>query len=176
MESVNDYNFWIALFTGIAAFGAVIIGIKQIAINRAIGRTHDEVDIFAYTAVLELKDRDSGSVTLQPRIHIQNVGTRLIYIDKYDFNGSIYEENHQILPPVVRAPNSYFFVRLPTNGNDHVSLEVFYRDSDGRKWKSTIFADKDQHGWKVKTLARDSQDTLRLVARIRKKIANFISK
>lgn len=76
-------------------------------------------------------------------------------MDKYIFNGRVYETAGQVLPSTYsQAINNFYKIELPTNRENHVSLEVFYRDIENRKWSSVIYADKNQNNWDVRTLPR----------------------
>jgi hypothetical protein len=92
-----------------------------------------------------------------PVVLVQNVGTRLVYLDKYIFNGKSYITDGQVLPSTyAQASGGSYWIQLPTNGESHVSIEIYYHDLDGRKWRSSIFADVENGVWKVKTLPRTS--------------------
>ncbi|KND49143.1 MAG: hypothetical protein AB198_02690 [Parcubacteria bacterium C7867-003] len=120
---------------GISLIVALIIGVRQISLN-------DVVELYAIEG--------DGSVL------IQNVGTRLIYIDKYIFNGKVYLTDSQILPPTYANAGAFYYVNLPGRDNpeNHISIEVFYHDLDGRPWKSLIEGDKETTRWKIRTLPR----------------------
>lgn len=152
-----NWNAVTAIATVAAVFGAIWIGRVQHRINKALYNVQDAVELFGLPA--------SGQV------HIQNVGTRLIYLEKYIFNGIVFDAYQQILPPSLHAPQAIYWIDLPPRPLEttHVSIEVFFRDVDGRNWKSTIFADYDtmKNIWKVNTRARDSMDSKGLLTRIK---------
>ncbi|HRY63310.1 MAG TPA: hypothetical protein P5267_01760 [Patescibacteria group bacterium] len=132
----------ILLITVLVAFA---IGYRQIALN-------DVVEIYATPSVRQTLNIDNGSKLSNPIINIQNVGTRLVYLDKYIFNGTEYITHGQILPSGSSQAGASYWIDLPTNGTDHVSLLLFYHDLDGRKWKSEILADFINNIWKVSSL------------------------
>lgn len=166
-----DNQFWPTLIGAATAFILIVIAWSQNKINRAIHNVQDAVEIYAFTPD-------------NKQIHLQNVGTRLIYLDKYIFNGVIRETHQQILPPAEHSPAAIYWIDLPSiikvpnpAGDDmvqmmvadHVSLEVLYRDVDGRNWKTTVFADyvASKNLWQVNARARDSMDSKDFITRIR---------
>lgn len=123
---------------------ALFVGFRQIWLN-------DVVELYAIpSSTKNISNQDL------PVIRVQNVGTRLVYMDKYVFNGRTYLTDGQILPSTYSNADAAYFINLPTNNETHVSLEVYYRDLDGRRWRSDIFADVENGAWKVKTLPRYS--------------------
>jgi hypothetical protein len=136
------------LITVLVAF---IIGWRQIYLN-------DVVELYAITSTKKVINVDNKSESLSVVIHIQNVGTRLVYLDKYIFNGSEYITNRQILPPTYSQSNASYWVDLPDiKINNHVSLIVYYHDLDDRYWKSEIVADFIDGAWKTSSLPRTKQ-------------------
>lgn len=151
-----NYNFWQTLVTFGAIVAAYLVGRKQNEINSAIHRTQDVVELFATSSLRIDLDEKQTVIRKIPFIHIQNVGTRLIYLERYIFNGSEYQKNDQILPSTYsQALNNYYSIELPINGNDHVSLEVFYHDIESRSWKSRVFANLVNGFWQIETLPRE---------------------
>ena len=146
-----DHNFWQTVLALIAIFAAYKIGQRQIRIN-------DTVELYASYLRMVYNDKDDKLVSEVPFVHVQNVGTRLIYLEKYIFNGMEYIIDSQILPPTYsQAESNFYRIQLPMNEEIHVSIHVFYIDIDGRRWNSKIFADKGgAFGWDVKTLPRVS--------------------
>lgn len=142
-----DHNVWQTIIAVVAVLAAYLVGTKQIKIS-------DAVEL--YCSLLFVKTQNGDSEKSVPHIHIQNVGTRLIYLDKYIFNGREYMADSQILPSTYsQAQNSFYRVQLPTNGEEHVSMEVFYHDLDHRFWSSKIIAKSGgPFGWDIKTLPR----------------------
>ena len=89
-------------------------------------------------------------------IYIQNVGTRVLYFDSYEFNGKPYELNGQVQAPTCSgAINSFYRISLPINGECHVSLFVYFHDAENRKWKSKIICDFQNQWWDIKTYPRE---------------------
>lgn len=132
------------------AYIAYTIGKRQNEINTKLGQLQDVVEIHGALLLESTKDKDNKDIYI-PYICLQNVGTRIIYLDSYLFNGKKYILNGHILASTYsQTLANYYRVKLPTNGDDHVSLTVRYTDVDGRKWETEIIADKTQEwGWKV---------------------------
>ena len=137
----------ILLVSAILAFG---IGVRQIALN-------DVVELYAITRPKETVNVDDGSRSSFFVVSIQNVGTRLVYFDKYIFNGIVYQTNGQILPPTYSQCNAGYWIDLPNNGQHHVSIELYYHDLDSRYWKSEVVSDFIDNAWKTSSLKRTEQ-------------------
>ncbi len=138
----------ILLVTVLVAFA---VGYRQIALN-------DVVELYAITDVKKTLNVDDNSTSSSVIIRIQNIGTRLIYLDKYIFNGSEYLTNGQILPSAYSQANGAYFIDLPNNGQVlHVSVIVYYHDLDNRYWKSEIISDFSNNAWKTSSLPRVEQ-------------------
>lgn len=137
----------ILLVTVIVAFS---IGWRQIYLN-------DVVELYAITSVKKTINVDNATSTSSVIISIQNIGTRLVYLDRYIFNGSEYFTNGQILPPTYAQSNGSYWIDLPNNGVHHVSVIIYYHDLDNRYWKSEIIADFTDNAWKTSSLSRLAQ-------------------
>jgi hypothetical protein len=125
----------------------VILGYLAHKISKLQQESADTVELHAYHS---LEGNESSGFS--PYIRIQNVGTRLVYLTNYLFNGKKYILNKQVLPTVYsNAAANYYWVQLPTNGENHVMLEVFFCDSIGRKYSSEIIANKVDGFWNVST-------------------------
>jgi hypothetical protein len=156
-EKFLNQNFWQTLATFTAVIAAYLIGRKQNEINAAIHRTQDVVELYGSSAIRKNVNEKNEVISQTPLIYIQNVGTRVVYLEKYIFNGREYNTDNQILPPTYsQALNNFYWIELPTNRESHVSLEMFFFDLENRRWKSKIFADFEGGIWKIKTLPRES--------------------
>lgn len=131
---------------------ALAIGYRQILLN-------DVVEIYATPSVKQVMDREGNTQSSSPIINIQNAGTRLVYMDKYIFNGIEYLTHGQVLPPTYSQANAIYWIDLPgiTTGINHVSVTIYYHDLDSRYWKSDIVADFIGQTWKVLSLPRITQ-------------------
>ena len=146
-----DRIFWQTLIPIIAIIAAYIVGRRQIKIQ-------DIVELYCSYGLIVNKDSDEKTMSSIPIIHVQNVGTRLIYLDKYIFNGREYDASSQILPSTYsQAENNFYRIELPPNEEKYVSLEIFYHDLDSRSWSSRAIATKGGLGWDIKTLPRKSR-------------------
>ncbi len=146
---VLDHAFWQTLIACIAIVAAYVIGQRQITMQ-------DTIELYCSFGLIDHRDTTGMSIQAEPFIHIQNVGTRLVYLDYYIFNGREYSADAQILPPTYsQALNNFYRVNLPTNDEVYVCLEVAYHDLDGRSWISKVIATKGgSFGWSIKTLPR----------------------
>jgi hypothetical protein len=132
------------LFTAVIA---LVIGYGQIQLN-------DVVEIYATPDTKTVLDATTGASTITPIIGLRSIGTRLVYLDKYVFNGSEYGTNGQVLPSTYSQSTGLYWIDLPTNSTSHVSISVYYHDLSGRKWRSEITADFINNYWKVSSLPR----------------------
>lgn len=130
---------------------ALAIGFRQILIS-------DVVEIFASPEAKQIINDSNGTTTRSPIIKIQNVGTRLVYLDRYVFNGKEYLTHGQILPPAYSQAGAGYWVDLPTNGENHASLILYYHDLEERYWKTEITADIELGSWKVNSFPRKRID------------------
>lgn len=134
----------------ITLYVAYTIGKRQNEINEKLGKLQDIVEIHGALMIVETKDKDN-KINYKPYICLQNVGTRIIYLNSYVFNGKKYILNGHILASTYsQTLANYYQIELPTNGETHVSLTVRYIDQDERIWETEIFAELDQkYGWKI---------------------------
>lgn len=128
---------------------AYFIGRRQIKIA-------DTVELYASQLLVDNRNSQGNTISRIPYVAIQNVGTRLVYFDKYIFNGREYTADSQIIPSTYsQALENFYRIELPTNNETYVSIEVFYHDLDARFWSSKIIATKSgPFGWDIKTLPR----------------------
>ena len=154
-------EYW-ALIASTVAF--LISGISAFFSWRQ-NKLHDIVELYAnygertYEKVfIQNKDGKKNTEKIlvrEPYIRIQNVGSRIVYFDQYNFNGKIYDLNGQVRPPTSsNAIDNYYYIDLPTNGENHVSVLIEYRDIDNRSWKTQIFATVKDNNWHIETYPR----------------------
>lgn len=150
-----DYDLLNLIVTTATAVGAIWFGIAQTRINKLISRTQDAVELYSSSMIETITDDSGKIISAIPHIHVQNIGTRIIYLDKYIFNGKVYQTHRRVLPSTYsQAQNHYYKIQLPTNEETHVSLEVFYFDQENRHWSSEVIADFNGVNWAVTTLPR----------------------
>lgn len=137
----------ILLVTVVVVFA---VGYRQIALG-------DVIEIYAIPGSKQVINATTGSSYSVPIIQVQNVGTQVVYLEKYVFNGSEYVKNGQVLPPTYSQSNPIYWINLPINGATHVSLTLYYYDLNKRHWKSEITADFINNSWEVSSLPRVSQ-------------------
>lgn len=144
-------NFLQTLVTIGAIFIAYKIGKKQNEINEKLGNLQDVVELHGALLIEQEKDKEGKIIKEKPYICVQNVGTRLIYLERYTFNGKKYLLNGFVLASTYsQTLANYYKIELPTNGENHVFLSIRYRDQDDRVWKSEIVAEAAPGwGWKI---------------------------
>lgn len=125
----------------------VILGFFTYKISKLQQESADTVELHAYLA---MEGSDNGS--LKPFVRIQNVGTRLVYLSSYIFNGRKYVLSKQVLPSVYSgALANFYWVELPTNGETHVFLEFFFSDNRNKNYSSEVIAENINGFWNVST-------------------------
>lgn len=153
MEEIRkffDSTFLQTIVTGILAFFAYRVAKEQSKMNRSLVNVQDSVELHASPLVVPTGDIQKLYIALQ------NVGTRVIYLESYVFNGKKYELGGQILASTYsQALANYYQIELPSNGENHVSLEVVFKDIQEERWSSSFEADqKEGWGWIIKSLGR----------------------
>ncbi len=146
MDWNNVTKFFDSTFLNTIA--VAVVGAFVYWIGRIQAKIRDSVELYASFGIM--KNITTNADT--PIIYVQNIGARIVYFDSYNFNGRTYELNGQVRPPTIsNAENSFYRIDLPTNGEDHVSLYIFFHDIGGRKWKSKIICDFQNGWWEIKT-------------------------
>ena len=139
-------NFFDSTFVSTVALA--IVGFFAYRINKTQTQIQDSVELYASLGTM----KDINNQLEFPIIHIQNIGTRVIYFDAYEFNGNLYELNGQVRPSTYsQAINSFYRINLPTDDTNHVSVFIFFHDIENRKWKSKIICDFQNKWWNIKT-------------------------
>lgn len=130
------------------------IGTKQISVS-------DTIELYASYLLVEFIDHEDKR-NKKPYIHIQNVGTKILYFDKYMFNGREYFADSQIIPSTYsQASNAFYRIQLPINDENYVFLSVYYHDINNKYWISNIICERGgDFGWEIKTLPRSSIKSL----------------
>lgn len=75
-------------------------------------------------------------------------------MDRYVFNGVVYNTNGQVLPSTYSQADANYWIDMPTNGQAHVSISIYYHDLDDRKWKTDVTVDLTDGSWKANSLPR----------------------
>lgn len=145
--SWNDFiNFLDSTFLNTIA--VAIVGVFAYWIGKMQAKIQDSVELYASFGVM----KNLTTQAENPIIHIQNIGSRVVYFDSYEFNGRLYELNGQVRPSTYSgATNSFYRIDLPTDGTNHVSLFISFHDIGGRKWSSKIICDFKDGWWDIKT-------------------------
>jgi len=142
----NITNFLNSAFLNTLAVG--IVGVLAYWIGKMQAKIQDSVELYASLGIMKIINTNQEN----PIIHIQNIGTRVVYFDSYEFNGRVYELNGQVRPSTYSgAINSFYRIDLPTDGTNHVSVYISFHDIENRKWKSKIMCDFQNGWWDIKT-------------------------
>jgi hypothetical protein len=152
-----DHNFWITIVSLIAILLAYLLGRQQNRINEALLKIQDTVELYPLYDLQQRRiitneaGKTKESSFYVPVVQIYNVGSRLIYLDTYTYNGKPYDLHGQVLPPA-QIKDNHYWIELPMNGETHASIHVEFTDLDHRKWKTTITCDYANGIWKVSSL------------------------
>ena len=134
--------------TFLNTIAVVAVGYFAYKIGRQQADIQDSIELYASLGVLQ----NITTKIESPIIHIQNVGTRVIYFDRYNFNGKIYELSGQVIPSsYANTINSFYRINLPANEERHVNLVVYFHDINKRRWSSKIICDLNDGWWDIKT-------------------------
>ena len=144
-----DCNIWQILIVLNAFVIAYLLMQKQL-------KTPEVSELYASQLLVDNRNAQGNTISRIPHIAIQNIGTKVIYLDKHTINGQEYISHHQILPPTYsHVQDNFYRIELPTTDETYVSLEVFFHDLDRKFWSSKIIATKTgPFGWEIKTLPR----------------------
>lgn len=156
IQSINWDPQWVQAGVGfLTLLAAIYIGKKQNEINGKVGKLQDVVELHGALLVVQSEDKEGKKIN-RDYICIQNIGTRIVYLQSYLFNGKKYKlDGHVLASTYSQTLANYYQIELPTNDENHVSLKIIYRDVDDRLWNTEIFADKDSSwGWKVTTFPK----------------------
>ena len=153
MENFWNISIGEVLTIGITFFAliaATILGIRQNRINKRLLELQDSVELYILSGPLTKIDvigEEPNSIT--PAIIIKNLSTKMIYLNKYYYNGVIYPAYDTVIPPVSQLNNACYYIHLPTNETTHVSFQIFFKDWSNKKWETSGFADLVDGQWKI---------------------------
>ncbi|MDA1316743.1 MAG: hypothetical protein O3B87_01815 [bacterium] len=156
IQNINWDPQWIQASVSFLTFlAALFIGVKQNEINEKVGKLQDVVELHGALLIIQSKD-EGGKGINKEYICIQNIGTRIVYLQSYLFNGKKYKLNGHVLASTYsQTLANYYQIELPTNGENNVSLKIFYHDVGNRLWNTEILAEKvSGWGWKVTTFPK----------------------
>lgn len=122
---------------------------KQVAISQMQADFQNKVELYLLSQPITLKDANNKLPDkVLPAIYIRNIGTNVIYLEKYIFNGREYPLGRNVLPPV-STYDGYRYIFLPTDGTTHVSITIYFQDWQNRKWKTEGYADFTEGKWEI---------------------------
>lgn len=148
-----DYNILIQVTTIaislLALITSVYIGIKQVKISKVQNDMQNKVELYLLSQPITISHAYQNTPDiLRPALYIRNIGSAVVYLERYIFNGREYPLGKEILPPV-SAYDGYRYIFLPTDGTDHVSFEIFFLDWQNNPWKTSGYADFINYVWEV---------------------------
>jgi len=126
---------------------ALFIGIKQSKINEKLLKVQDIVALFIDSGSKKV-DFNGSEVTV-PTMVLYNLGTTVVYLEYYIFNGRKYPVGAITLPTRASFPEFAYKIDLPTNGDNHVSFEIYILDSLDRRWYTEGYADFTNGSWQI---------------------------
>lgn len=122
---------------------------KQVMISQMQADFQNKVELYLLSQPITLKDANNKIPDkVVPAIYIRNIGSNVIYLEKYLFNGREYPLGKEVLPPV-SSYDGFRYIFLPTDGTIHVSFEIKFRDWKMQKWKTVGYADFKDGVWDV---------------------------
>ena len=133
----------------LSLIASVIIGIRQISIDKKQSDLTSKIELyisFAQVGVFEGNEKEPKKIL--PAMSIINISAGVVYLEKYLFNGREYPLNEEVLPPAAYT-NALHYIFLPTDGTDHVSFQVSFKDWQGKLWETTGYANLLNREWRI---------------------------
>lgn len=121
--------------------GTIFIGLKQANIYKKQFEFQSKTEIYLFV------NTNNNSIWNQ-HMCISNIGNNVIYLDRFIINGMEYDLNMEILP-VFSSTNVVKPIPLPMNGNNHVSLNIYFNDWQGNKWLTKGEANFQNGQWGI---------------------------
>ncbi|MCQ2566526.1 MAG: hypothetical protein MJ194_06785 [Clostridia bacterium] len=139
---------WLSIIISIIALiASTYIGIQQVKISKEQTKMKNKVELYLLAEYILLKDVSGKNADVRvPVITVRNVGSNIVYLEKYIFNGREYPLSREVLPSV-DCYNAFHYIYLPTDGTAHVSFDVYFYDWDNEKWHTTGYADYKDGKW-----------------------------
>lgn len=126
------------------------VGVKQVRISQTQMEMQNKVELYLLVDSCIHRDKNGEKPDQEvPAIFIRNVGSSVIYLEKYIFNGREYPKGKTVIPSVSAFSNAFYWIELPTNGVTHVSLEITFLDWKMRPWKTVGYADFKDGKWEI---------------------------
>ncbi len=140
-------ELFLVIATVITFVIALFIGIKQNRINSNLLKMKDIIELFIIFDVRKTKQgEDEWTI---PVMKIHNLGSMVVYLQYYIFNGRKYPVGNVALPTAESFSGYSYNIELPTNGENHVSYEIYILDPLDRMWRTEGFADIINDSWQV---------------------------
>lgn len=133
----------------IALISSILIGRKQVQISKQQADMQSKVELYLLFQPITLHNANGDTPdSVLPAIYIRNIGTNVVYLEKYIFNGKEYPLHKEVLPPV-SAYDGFHFIYLPTDGTTHISLSIDFYDWKNQLWTTKGYADFKNGIWEV---------------------------
>lgn len=137
------------IISALALIASVIIGIRQISIDKKQSDLATKIELYISVAPVRVFDgNEKEPKEILPAMSIINISAGVVYLEKYLFNGREYPLNEEVLPPASYT-NALHYIYLPTDGSDHVSFQVFFKDWQGKLWETTGYANLINREWRI---------------------------
>lgn len=140
----------ISLIVSICALvSSIFIGIRQVKISQMQTDFQNKVELYLLSQPITLRDAEGNEPDIvRPAIYIRNIGTNVIYLEKYIFDGREFPLGQNVIPPV-SAYDGFRYIFLPTDGTDHVSLKIIFQDWQKQRWETSGYADLKDGIWNL---------------------------
>lgn len=143
-------NIVTVIISLLALLSSAYIGYMQMKISKTQMDFQNKVELYLIDEYITIRD-SSGTYPDKkiPAIIIRNIGSNVVYLEKYIFNGREYPLETEVLPPV-SAFEGIRYIELPTDATKHVSFTIYFKDWKCNPWKTTGFADWINGKWEIK--------------------------
>lgn len=132
-----------------ALISSAYVGIRQVRISKVQADFQNKVELYLLTGPYTIHDANNVIPDrIMPAIFVRNLGNNVIYLEKYVFNGREYPLGKEVLPPLSKI-DGFRYIDLPTDGTQHVSLSVYFRDWQKHLWKTVGYADYKDGQWEI---------------------------
>lgn len=140
----------VAIIISFCALGvSIYIGQRQVKISQTQVDMQNKVELYLSHEPITLHKADGSEPDkLVPGLFIRNIGSNVVYLEKYIFNGKEYPLKEEVLPSV-STYSSFHYIFLPTDGTSHISLSIFFTDWQGNKWITKGYADFREGTWDI---------------------------
>lgn len=134
----------------VALVVSLYVGLRQIKINQFQADLQNKVELYLQCgpATERIVNGNKQTETILPVITIRNISNNVIYLKHYLFNGKEYPLNQEVLPPSTSF-EAFHYIYLPTDGTNHVSLDLFFYDWAQKLYMTKGYADIINGKWTI---------------------------